>query len=145
VTDLQRETAASWMFNEWGPAYAAFGVTSVAEVLDSYKKVDETNTFLGFVGETPVASVGIEKFDMHDRMHLSPWLTVVFVAPDYRHHSLGSRMVRHALQAAAEQDGGVGRLHLWCPRRLEGWYARLGFTTLEHREYCGEDAAVMQH
>jgi N-acetylglutamate synthase-like GNAT family acetyltransferase len=74
------------------------------------------------------------------RQDLSPWLSSVYVAPQYRHQAIGSTLVRHVERSAAKL--GFARLHLFTPDR-EALYARLGWTLVETTEHSSRRLAIM--
>jgi N-acetylglutamate synthase-like GNAT family acetyltransferase len=78
--------------------------------------------------------------DLDTRPDLSPWLASVYVDEKYRRQGIGSALVRHAAQKAAEL--GIETLYLFTPDR-EQFYARLGWTVLERTPFGGKMQVVM--
>lgn len=72
--------------------------------------------------------------------HLSPWLSSVYVVPEYRNRGIGSELTRYLVQAAA--DMGLEKIYLFTPKS-EALYARLGWEVVEHSEYGGHRIAIM--
>jgi N-acetylglutamate synthase-like GNAT family acetyltransferase len=64
----------------------------------------------------------------------------VFVPPDARGRGIASALVR-AIEARAAALG-IGRLYLFTTNKVQ-LYARLGWTSIERREYQGKPIAVM--
>ena len=88
----------------------------------------------------PLGSASLVAQDMALRPELSPWLATVIVAPEFRRQGVGSSLVLRIIEEARAL--GVHRLHLYTPDK-EGFYARLGWRTLEHVEYRDHHVAVM--
>jgi GNAT superfamily N-acetyltransferase len=78
--------------------------------------------------------------DLDTRPELSPWLASVYVDEKQRRQGIGSALVRHAAQKAAEL--GVETLYLFTPDR-EQFYARLGWTVVERTPFGGKMQVVM--
>ena len=78
--------------------------------------------------------------DMDTRMHLSPWLAGVYVAPEYRGCGTGTALVRRAIQEAKALC--IDTLHLYTPDR-ERFYARLSWSVIERTLYRGYQVVVM--
>ena len=74
------------------------------------------------------------------RCHLTPWLAGLFVRADHRDRGVGTALTRFCEAEAAAL--GVRMLYLYT-ERAEGFYQRLGWTTLESLEWEGEPVAVM--
>lgn len=60
----------------------------------------------------------------------TPWLSFLFVAPAYRGHRLGKRLIDHACEAAKES--GYKQVFLYTDH--EGLYEKYGFSYLESRK-----------
>jgi predicted N-acetyltransferase YhbS len=75
------------------------------------------------------------------RPNLSPWLSQLFVLPNERHRKVGSALVEAALSEAARL--GHSRLHLFTSGTLPGYYASLGWRTLETVDYMGKLRSIM--
>ena len=73
--------------------------------------------------------------------HLSPWLSSVFVHPEYRGKRIASALSMRACAEAARL--GFERLYLFTPRS-ETMYARLGWTTFDLATHSGVSLAIME-
>lgn len=78
--------------------------------------------------------------DMDARPDLTPWLAGLFVVPELRGRGLG------AVLAAGVEDlaraAGIERLHLYT-FDLQAYYARSGWTPIEHARYLGHEVTIM--
>ena len=84
----------------------------------------------------------IDPYDMITRPDLSPWLAAVYVAPEFRHNGIGSKLVRAVMQEAVVL--GLDRIYLFTPNKIN-FYNRLGWQFFEHAVYRGEEVVIMQH
>jgi N-acetylglutamate synthase-like GNAT family acetyltransferase len=72
--------------------------------------------------------------------HLSPWLSSVYVAPEFRNRGIGSALTQHILREAA--NIGMDEIYLFTPN-AESLYASLGWKTIEYSEYLGHRLSIM--
>ena len=77
---------------------------------------------------------------MDTHMDLSPWLASLYVIPIYRSRGVGSALVHRVIKEA--EALGVETLYSFTPDR-EGFYIRLGWSTVERIEYRGYGVAIM--
>jgi GNAT superfamily N-acetyltransferase len=96
--------------------------------------------FVALDGDAPVGHVSLVEHNMDSHRELSPWLAGTLVHPSHRGKSVGTELVRHAVERAAEL--GVGRLYLYT-ERARPLYERLGWAHLCDETYEGERVAVM--
>lgn len=72
--------------------------------------------------------------------HLSPWLSSVYVAPEFRNKKIGSALTQHIVQEAANM--GIEKVYLFTPD-AESLYASLGWEVIEYSEYRGHRLTIM--
>jgi len=145
---------AWWHINTWREMYLSVGVHNVEEntrlMIDECANYREKKSslpvyFVGFLGDTPVCTAGIEEDDMPGHNHpkeFRPWLMVVYVLPEYRGGGYGRKIIDFTLHYAAEQQ--FQEMYLFTPTK-ESFYIHLGWKTLYHVDYCGDkDCAVMK-
>jgi predicted N-acetyltransferase YhbS len=70
-----------------------------------------------------------------------PWLASVYVAPEFRHQGVGSRLVNSVSEAA--RKAGMEALYLFTPDRV-AFYQRLGWQVLHGEAYRGRWVTVMR-
>ncbi len=136
-------TLASWIQEEWEHSFleATFEeLVSELERRTTRRRIPET--FVALEGDRLVGTASIVKHDMSTCLELSPWLSAVYVAPEYRNRGIGSKLVRKAMQEA--HILGVKRLYLFTPDRMR-FYTRLGWNILEQTTYHKEDVVIMQY
>src|SRR6516225_6813335 len=78
--------------------------------------------------------------EMEPNHDVSPWLTSLFVVPEHRRKGAGAVLVR-AIEDQARQRG-FSRLYLYTTEAVE-FYARLGWTVLDHTHWKGFDTVFM--
>ena len=71
---------------------------------------------------------------------LTPWLAGVYVLPIYRGQGIGTALIHHSENQAAQM--GIPRLYLYTPS-VERFYERLGWSTIERELYVGQAVAIM--
>ena len=72
--------------------------------------------------------------------HLSPWLSSVYVDPQYRGRGIASALVGRVEKAAAEM--GSEKIYLFTPSS-EKLYASLGWELMEYAKYNELKIAIM--
>ncbi|HUA80191.1 MAG TPA: GNAT family N-acetyltransferase [Dyella sp.] len=81
-----------------------------------------------------------EKTRLFPDIARTPWLAGVYVKPEHRSRGIASLLIR-AIENAASTAGNK-TLHL-CTHDHEAYYARLGYETIETRDFRGEKTFVM--
>jgi GNAT superfamily N-acetyltransferase len=136
-------TLASWIREEWGHSFLeATFEELIADLARRTTPGTIPATFVALQGDTPVGTASLVEHDMSTRLELSPWLSAVFVPPEFRNRGIGSKLVRRAMQEA--ETLGVDQLYLFTPDKAN-FYTRLGWNILEHMNYHGQEVAVMRY
>jgi predicted N-acetyltransferase YhbS len=132
------ETLAGWHWAAWGQPGA---LLHWIETLRGRVHRDRIpTTFVAMVGDEPIGSVSIVERDMSTHPDLGPWLAAVYVVPAFRGQAVGSELVRRAVWRAAEL--GADRVYLYTDD-AQGFYERLGWSTVAEEEYEGHCVAIM--
>ena len=149
-------------FTEWPGTYEVYGIKDVAGVEADYRNhiaKNENNTKIGVplicfatrkqegggVERVLCGSCVVEQSDFHDRHDLTPWVTSVFVVPEFRRKGVARLLMMRALEVAK----GLGYPHLWL--WTEGHhgsfelYKKCGFVETEATEYLGKKITIMKH
>ena len=132
---------ARWHSKQWRHLNPCASIELYADLFQSHLgKTRIPTTFVALSGETLLGSASLIAQDMDIHPELSPWLACVYVLPEHRRRGVGSALVRRVAQEA--QALGEEAVHLYTADK-EGFYARLGWSVLEHAEYRGYQVAVM--
>ncbi|WJI16334.1 GNAT family N-acetyltransferase [Pseudoxanthomonas winnipegensis] len=99
------------------------------------------NTWLALDGADWLGSVSLLAEDDPRLAAYTPWLASLYVRPAARARGVGAALVRHCVAAAAAL--GVARLHLYCEPARVPYYARLGWTRLDHLPLGAMQVVVM--
>jgi len=124
---------AYWSYNNW---YLKRNVPFKL-VLQEYKRRAELEalpcSFIAFWGELPVGMISIKETDMLRRQELSPWLSALYVSPEYREKGVGTELIRAVLNFCSYK--GFKRIFLFIDSRfmdeLEKFYGTRGWIFLD--------------
>lgn len=124
---------AYWSYNNW---YMTRNVP-FNYVLHEYKRRAEPDAlpcaFIAFWGELPVGMVSVKETDMLRRQDLSPWLSALYVSPEYRERGIGTELIRSVLNFCSK--AGFKRIFLFIDIRfitqLENYYSTRGWVFLD--------------
>jgi len=124
---------AYWSYNNWYlHRHVPFNL-----VLQEYKRRAEPDSlpcsFIAFWGELPVGMVSVKETDMISRRELSPWLSALYVSPDYRERGVGTELIRAVFNLCSSR--GFKRVFLFIDSRfikaLEKFYGNQGWIFLD--------------
>ncbi len=82
-----------------------------------------------------VSSIALTPNDLGEKTDLTPWLSYVYVLPEYRNKGIANKMINWYLENIQ-----IRPLYLWCKHPLENFYNKFGFEIIENRE----DIAIME-
>jgi len=74
----------------------------------------------------------VERDDLDDVDHYTPWVAAMIVAPPHRGRGIGTELLEAALGRC--RDLYFGRVYLWT-HDMEDWYQRLGWAKVETRTF----------
>ena len=132
---------ARWHWDAWGHGDPTGSLEAWTEGLRKRSGRDAVPiSWVALVDETPAGSVALVEHDMAIHRDLSPWLSGLFVLPEYRHRGIAGALVRHC--EASARALGVGRLYLYTTT-AETLYGQLGWTALSRERYGSDDVVIM--
>jgi GNAT superfamily N-acetyltransferase len=134
---------ARWLLAEWGHLLPRENRATIATIFGGRTHRDRVpQTFVAMDGSQPVGMASLEAHDMVTRPELSPWLSGVYVLPEYRGHGVGSALVEAVVAATASLD--FETLYLFTPDRMS-FYQRMGWQEMEKVRYRGVDVVIMRY
>lgn len=134
-------TLARWHYDEWSYLNPGSSVEQFTVKLQSHlERKQIPTTFVALSRGILMGSASLVGHDMDTRMDISPWLASVYVAPGYRSRGVGSALVHRVIKEAKAL--GVETLYLFTPDR-EGFFVRLGWSSVERTEYRGHQVVIM--
>ena len=106
-------------------------------ILEDYKRRGEGDSlpysFIAFWNEFPVGMVSLKETDMITRQDISPWLSALYVSPDYRKRGIGTQLIKSVFSLCS--DKSYDRVFLFIDSRnideLEKFYAANGWIFLD--------------
>jgi GNAT superfamily N-acetyltransferase len=138
------KTLANWHFNQWGTLTQAQSLEAYADLLKEAAAGSEIPSVLvAFRDRIPLGSVSLVVSDMSIRQSLTPWLAMLFIAPEYRDQGIGSALIRAAL--ARTQALGFPQLNLYTSGDLPRYYEKLGWSIDERVQYLGKERTIMHY
>jgi GNAT superfamily N-acetyltransferase len=131
----------AWIYDEWGRKEADNSIENITARLQKRMQRDRAPlTLVGFLDDKPVASASIKIHEMETHPQYKYWLGAVYIIPSLRGQGFGSQIVHHTVSIAAELD--LKEIFLYTHSH-EGFYAKLGWRTIERPIYRGRTVALM--
>ena len=75
-----------------------------------------------------VCSIAVTPNDLGEHTTLTPWLSYVYVLPEYRYKGIANKMITWYLEHVK-----IRPLYLWCKHKLESFYGKFGFEVIDNR------------
>ena len=107
-------------------------------IMHEYKKRASVNelpcSFVAIWDGFPVGMVSLRKTDLLSREDLTPWMSALYVLPDYRNRGVGSELIEAVLNSSREK--GFEKIFLFLDHRdineLERYYSVRGWIYLDN-------------
>lgn len=115
------ELVTNWMWKEWGNKENYKRYETI--VKHSLKKDNLPQTFVAFMGEEPVGTVGLWRCDLMSRQDLYPWLASLYVIPQYRGKGIGTELQKFLIKYS--KDLGYDEIFLYTD--LDDYYEKTGW------------------
>ncbi|HPF06981.1 MAG TPA: GNAT family N-acetyltransferase [Spirochaetota bacterium] len=120
---------AYWSFATW---YTKRNVP-FSVVMNEYRKRADMEeypyTFIALQGDLPVGMVSVKESELARREELSPWLSALYVAPEYREQRIGEKLIRTVIDDCRRNK--MKRIFLFLDSRnlsrLERYYTKRGW------------------
>lgn len=120
---------AYWSFATW---YTKRSIPFSA-VMNEYRKRSDMDeypyTFIAISNELPVGMVSVKESELSRREEISPWLSALYVAPEFRETGIGDRLIRTVIDDCRKKK--IKRIFLFLDSRnlsrLEKYYTKRGW------------------
>jgi GNAT superfamily N-acetyltransferase len=124
--------SAFWAYINW---YLSRGIPFDI-ILNEYKRRAEGKgppfTFMAFADDIPAGMVTLKQSDLASRKDLFPWLSALYVIPEFRNQGVGNKLINRIIEESA--NAGYKNLHLFIDNRdlarLEKYYIKRGWQYL---------------
>jgi N-acetylglutamate synthase-like GNAT family acetyltransferase len=131
---------AEWHYAEFGYLNPENTVERYVERLTaSLQRSELPTTFIALREDTLLGSASLVRRTI-THQHFSPWLSSVYVDPQYRGRGIASALVGRVERAAAEI--GSEKIYLFTPSS-EKLYASLGWELMEYSRHQDLEIAIM--
>ena len=137
-------------WSEWTELYKDWGFNNPESIVEKWKKMANNNNkeqvlFVGFIDDQFVGTVAAVLDDMPGKdTGYKPWLSVLFVVPEFRKNGIATKFIEHCKQHFREL--GYKECYLWAEKpQWEAVYNKLGWTTIEKVDYsCYKNVPIMK-
>jgi GNAT superfamily N-acetyltransferase len=132
---------AGWHHNQWGQFIGARTYEQrITRLNEHLQRLAIPVMFVAWVNGQPVGSASLVANDMAALPEWIPWLSAVYVLPEYRRQRIGARIVERV--AAEATNLGYPRLYLYTLDQMH-FYQDMGWQSSHTRFYRGHDMTVM--
>ncbi|MDQ3002240.1 MAG: GNAT family N-acetyltransferase [Fibrobacterota bacterium] len=132
---------AKWIYEEWSYAFPMRTLQEIQKAL--FGRMDETEMPITLVAHDERGVLGtasLKASDMEILTEISPWLSSVFVHPDYRGQGVAAALVAEIEKLARQQD--FSQLHVFNPIN-QGVFEKMGWSLLQTVQYGGKELAIL--
>jgi GNAT superfamily N-acetyltransferase len=137
-------TVARWHWDVWGAEDPAGSLESWTARAAGWANHDAIPMmFVALAGDSPVGSVTLMAHNLSERRDLWdlwPWLSGLYVVPEWRGRGVGRALVARA--EAQARSMGVARLYLHTAR-ARGLYERIGWEPIGEDVHAGAAVTIM--
>jgi len=136
-------TLAEWHYAQWNRMVDHDSVERrLVELNDGATRLAIPTVLVALEGGELRGSATLAAYDMETRPDLTPWMTNVYVTPEFRRRGIASALIRRVVQEAKAL--GVPELYLFTTGQWrESLYAGLGWSVMERPIYRGVERVIM--
>ena len=136
------ETVARWNFDEWAYLYEN---SSYEGFLRGTKanlgKQQIPSTLIAVESNLAIGSASLLLEENKDRKDLSPWLSSMYVSPQFRGNGVGRALNERVIELAREL--GFTVIYLEAFEQHLDFYSKLGWQSIEKIIYKNQKATIM--
>jgi GNAT superfamily N-acetyltransferase len=132
---------AQWYHDEWHVFDQRSVAGIAAQLAANLNRSSLPITFIPHDRDRLLGTFSIDLADLPPMDHLSPWLASFYVLPSARGGGIGTALLCHAHQFAA--DHRIATLHLWTPGTTR-LYVRHGWLETGRMTYCDRPITLMR-
>lgn len=132
---------AKWIYDEWAYVYPQKSLQDIQKTLIS--RINEREMPITLVAHDERGILGtasLKAEDLDIAPELTPWISSVYVHPDYRGEGIGTALAAEIERIAREL--GFARLHLFNPL-ARGVFEKLGWHLLKTCQFRGKELAIL--
>lgn len=132
---------AKWIYDEWAYVYPQKSLQEIQRTLIS--RINEREMPITLVAHDERGILGtasLKTEDLDIAPELTPWISSVYVHPDYRGEGIGAALAAEIEGIA--QELGFTRLHLFNPL-AQGVFEKLDWKLLKTSQYRGKELAIL--
>jgi N-acetylglutamate synthase-like GNAT family acetyltransferase len=130
-----------WIYEEWSYAFPLRTLQDIQKGL--FGRMNENEMPITLVAHDERGVLGtasLKASDMDILQELTPWLSSVFVHPDYRGQGVASALVAEVEKIARQL--GFSRIHVLNPI-TQGVFEKMGWSVLQTVQYGGKELAIL--
>jgi N-acetylglutamate synthase-like GNAT family acetyltransferase len=136
---------AARIYHEWSYLYPGATLQDFVGLLqERVNKKSLPLTLVVLEAGEPIGTASLKAFDMETRSDLTPWLTSLHVAEQWRRRGIGTSLVKAIEQKAVEL--GIRKLFLFTTDAaiVDQFYSRMGWTVKEKTVYHSHPVIIME-
>lgn len=135
------EEVASIYFQQWGWHYSEdWNIKTKDSIIQDLQENCLDSTYILVAdNKSLIGTVALLNEDLRSHMHLGPWLTCLYVYPQYRNKGYGQTLLTYAMHACPSNT-----IYLWSyAQETFIWYQKHGWVKYEEIKYNGRPAYIL--
>ena len=132
---------AKWIHEEWSYAFPALTLTEIQRGL--FGRMNETEmpiTLIAHDERGVLGTASLKAKDMDSVPELTPWLSAVYINPEYRGQGVGKALISEIEKLA--RAAGHPKLYAFNPIS-QGVFEKMGWKVLETIRVAGRDVGIL--
>jgi len=132
-------TIANIYLQEWGWHFSKeWNIITLDDMIKDINDNFLDTTYIALINNIFVGTIALLDADLKSHMHIKPWITCLYVEPNFRKQGIGKKLVDFILQK-------VPTCYMWCYNQKErDLYLKWNFTIIEEITYDNKPAWILQ-